>query len=249
MSLASLRAQALAFSRRPLVREGARETLPIALGIASWGLVAGVAMAKSGMGVPLSILMTLLVYAGSAQIAALPLIAADAPMWVVWATAICVNLRFVIQSAQWRPYLAHLPLRQRALMSYVAADLNYVLFMRRFPDPVPGPGQVPYFWGGSLMNFGAWHVMSIVGIVFASVIPTEWGFGFAGVLALLGLVCSLLVDRGTWIAAAVAGCAAVAAFALPFKLNIVVAIAAAVAIGLLIDHTTPRTPLPATDPT
>ena len=40
-----------------------------------------------------------------------------------------------------------------------------------------------------------------------------------------------------------------AAFALPFKLNIVVAIATAVAIGLLIDHTTPRTPLPATDPT
>ena len=38
----------------------------------------------------------------------------------------------------------------------------------------------------------------------------------------------------------VAGGAAVAAYALPLKLNILVAIAAAVAIGLLIDHTTPR---------
>jgi predicted branched-subunit amino acid permease len=241
------------FSRHPEFRRGAAEMSGIALGIAAWGLVTGVAMVKSGMEIPIALAMSLLVFAGSAQLAALPLIVADAPVWVVWATAICVNLRFVIQSAQWRPYLAHLPLKQRALMSYVAADLNYVLFMRRFPDPKPAPGQVEYFWGGSLLNFGSWHVMSIVGILFASTIPTEWGFGFAGVLALLGLVCSLLNDRPTWIAAGVAGCAAVAAFSLPFKLHIVVAIAAAVAIGLLIDHTTtpkpPASPLPAADPT
>jgi predicted branched-subunit amino acid permease len=70
-------------------------------------------------------------------------------------------------------------------------------------------------------------------------IPTEWGLGFAGTLALLGLTGSLLSDRATWLAAAVAGCAAVAAFALPFKLNIVVAIAAAVAVGILLDHFAP----------
>jgi hypothetical protein len=50
----------------------------------------------------------------------------------------------------------------------------------------------------------------------------------------------LLEDRPTWIAAGVAGSAAVAAYALPLKLNILVAIAAAVAMGLLMDRTTPR---------
>ena len=77
-----------------------------------------------------------------------------APVWVVWATALCLNLRFVIFSTQWRPYLRHLPLRRRALMSYFTADLNYVLFMRRFPDPTPAPEQIPYFWGGVLVNAG-----------------------------------------------------------------------------------------------
>ena len=219
----------------------------IALGVGAWGLVTGVAMVDIGLPVPVALAMSLLVFAGSAQLAALPLMASGAPIWVVWATAICVNLRFVIQSAQWRPYLAHLPLGQRAAMSYVAADLNYVLFMRRYPDPRPAPAQVPYFWGGALMNYGGWHGMSVLGILFATAVPTEWGFGFAGVLALLGVACSLLVDRSTWVVAVVAGCAAVAAFALPYKLNIVVAIAAAVAIGLLIDHTTPRKPVPAAD--
>lgn len=221
----------------------------ISVGVAAWGLVTGVAMIKSGLALPVALAMSLLVFAGSAQLAALPLIVSGAPIWVVWATAICVNLRFVVQSAMWRPYWAHLPLGRRAVMSYVAADLNFALFMRRFPDPRPEPGQVEYFWGGSLMNYGAWHGMSLTGILFASAIPTEWGFGFAGVLALGGLACSMLVDRGTWLAAGVAGCAAVAAFALPYKLHILVAIAAAVAIGLLIDHTTPKTPIPVADPT
>lgn len=212
----------------------------ISIGIAAWGLVTGVAMVKSGLSVPLAVAMSLLVFAGSAQLAALPLIASDAPVWVVWATALCVNLRFVIFSAQWRPYFGHLPLRQRMGLGYFCADLNYVAFMIRFREPRPSPEQVPFFLGGVACNWTAWQVASLAGILLADHVPTHWGIGFAGTLALLGFTCSLLVDRATWVAAAVAGSAALAAYALPFKLHIVVAIGAAVALGLWIDHRTPR---------
>lgn len=220
----------------PEFRRGAKEMTGIALGLAAWGLVTGVVMVKSGLPIPLALLMTFVVFAGSAQLASLPLIASDAPIWVVWATATCVNLRFVIFSAGWRPYFGHLPLRQRLMHGYFTADLNYVMFMRRFPETQPSSEQGPYFWGGVAMNWATWQAMSIVGIVLAERIPTAWGLGFAGTLALIGLTGSLLVDRATWIAAAIAACAAVAAFALPFKLNIVVAIAAAVAVGVMLDH-------------
>ena len=228
--------------RHPEFRRGAHEMTGIALGIAAWGLITGVAMGKSGLGVPLSLLMSLLVFAGSAQLAVLPLFTAGAPIWVVWATALCVNLRFIIFSAGWRPYFGVYPRATRLRMTYFSADLNYVMFMRRFPEPQPSPEQPPYFWGGAVTNWLAWQVPSIIGILAAEHIPTAWGIGFAGTLALLGLTCSLLEGRATWLAAAVAGCAAVAAYALPLKLNILVAIASAVAIGLLIDHSTPQTP-------
>jgi predicted branched-subunit amino acid permease len=221
----------------------------IALGIAAWGLITGVTMVKSGLGVPLSLLMSLLVYAGSAQLAVLPLLTGGAPIWVAWATAICVNLRFVIFSAQWRPYFAGFPRGQRARMSYFTADLNYVVFMHRFPKPEPSPEQVPYFWGGAVINWFSWQIPSVAGILLGDAIPTSWGMGFAGTVALIGLMCSLLVDRPSFVAAAVAGCAAVAAYALPLKLNIVVAIASAVAIGMVIDHTSARAPAPAQDKT
>jgi predicted branched-subunit amino acid permease len=226
---------------------GAQEMVGVSLGIAAWGLVTGVAMANSGMGVPLAVLMSLLVFAGSAQLATLPLIAGGAPLWVVWATAACVNLRFVIFSAGWRPYFGGLPLPHRLRLAYFCADLNYVMFMRRFPEPKPAPEQLPYFWGGVACNWFAWQVPSMLGIFLADRVPAHWGLGFAGTLALLGLMYSLLADRAAWIAAAVAACAAVAAYALPLKLNIVVAIAAAVAVGLLIDHGTPRKVVPEDD--
>jgi predicted branched-subunit amino acid permease len=221
--------------QHPEFRRGAREMMGTAIGIGAWGLITGVAMGNSGLPMPAMVLMSLLVFAGSAQLAVLPLMSSGAPLWVVWATALCVNLRFVIFSAGWRPYFGHYPLALRLRLVYFAADLNYVLFMRRFPEPRPAPEQLPYYWGGVACNWTAWQVPAMAGLFLAEAVPVHWGFGFAGTLALLGVGLSLVSDRATSVAAGVAACAAVAAFALPFKLNIVVAIAAAVAMGLLIE--------------
>jgi predicted branched-subunit amino acid permease len=225
--------------RHPEFAAGLRDMSGIAVGIAAWGLVTGMAMVHSGMGLPLAVLMSVFVFAGSAQLATIPLIAAGAPLWVVWTTAACVNLRFLIFSAAWRPYLVGLPFGQRLRIAYFTADLNYVLFMRRFPEPRPDPRQLPYFWGGALVNWGSWQLSSLLGIALADRIPGHWGIGFAGTLALLGLLASLLGSPATWMAALLAGTAAVAAYALPLKLNIVVAIAAAVALGLTLERWRP----------
>jgi predicted branched-subunit amino acid permease len=223
----------------PEFERGFREMLAPSLGIAAWGLVTGVAMVKSGLSAPLAALMTVLVYAGSAQLAALPLLVAGAPLWVVLATAFCVNLRFVIYSAHWRKYFGHLPRWYRLTLGYFAVDLTYVLFVRRFPEPRPAPEQLPYFWGGVTWNWGSWQAASLLGVAVADRVPTQWGLGFAGVLALLGVTYSLLAGKKTWIAAGVAACAAVAAFGAPLKLNIVIGIAAGVAVGLLLDRSLP----------
>ena len=228
--------RALALQRDPHFREGLRDMAGVALGIGAWGMVTGVAMVKSGMGVGPALLMSVLVFSGTAQLATAPLIAAGAPLWVVWATALCLNLRFVVFSVMWRPYFVHLPLRRRALLIYFCADLNYVLFMRRYPKPHPEPGQVAYAWGGVVINAGAWHVMSLLGIALAQQVPDAWGLGFAGTVALLGMTVMMLADRATWLPAGVAGGVALATHALPLRLNLLAAISAAVAAGLLLDR-------------
>lgn len=211
-------------------------------GVLAWGLVTGVAMVKAGLPLPIALLMSLSVFAASAQLAALPLMLAGAPLWVVWVTALCVNLRFVIFSAQMRVHMMSLPLRWRLVAGYLTADVTYVMMMQRHGASPPAshenPAPLAYFAGLFSVNWVAWNAASLAGVLFASAIPTQWGLGFAGTLALVGLLVSLTNDRATALSAGLAGTAAVAAFGLPFKLNMVVAVASAVACGLLLDKVT-----------
>jgi predicted branched-subunit amino acid permease len=227
----------------PEFRMGAREVSGVAPGLAAWGLMTGVAMVNSGMSGVEAVAMTMLVFAGSSQLAAIPLIAASAPVWVILATSFCVNLRFVVFSAHLRDYLMHLPRPVRLLVGYVCADMTYVLFVRRFPHPSTEPAQrqaqLAYFAGSSGLNWVSWQVASLLGIALAQWIPASWGLGFAGILALIGVSCSLASTPMRRVSAGVSGAAAVAAFALPYKLNIVVAIAVAVALCLLLEPSAP----------
>ena len=121
-------------------------------------------------------------------------------------------------------HVAHEPRVGRIVLDLLAQTVHELL------------QQLAYFWGSAAWNWLSWQGASLLGIVLADRVPTEWGLGFAGVLALLGITYSLLSDKKTWIAAGVAAFVAVAAFALPLKLNIVAAIAAGVATGLLLDR-------------
>ena len=216
----------------PEFRIGASEMWPQAPGMAAWGLMTGVAMAKSGMSLFESLLMTLTVFAGSSQLAATPLLIAGAPAWVVFATAFCVNLRFVVFSLHLRPYLVHLPWLERISHGYLTTDLTYVMFTRRFAHPGDTPeayrAQEAYLAGSNTACWLSWMPASVAGVVLANFIPTAWGLGFAGILCLIGILCSLASTRLRVMSAAVAATAAIVAYSLPFKLNIVVAIAVAV---------------------
>ena len=226
--------------KHPAFKEGMRDIFTVAPGIWAWGLMTGVAMVQSGLSVEVATAMTVLVYAGSSQLAATPMMVAGAPFWVVLATALCVNLRFAVFSMHLRQYLMPWPRWQRMSVAYFTADLSYVMFVKRFPKPAEDAAgqreEMAYLSGNCFLNWIGWQIASLVGVFMASQIPGSWGLGFAGVLALVGVMCSLSDSRLRRISATVAGAAAVAAYALPLKLNIVVAIAAAVMACLLLER-------------
>jgi predicted branched-subunit amino acid permease len=214
-----------------------REVTAVMPAMWAWGVVSGVAMVGAGLSVPLALAMTLCVYSAGAQLGALPLMASHAPLWLIVATAACVNLRFVIFSAGLRPYLMGLPFLRRIMLGYICADLTYVLFMRRFGhDQTPREGPVEYLVGGCVANWISWQAATLVGIFFEKAIPQSLELGYAGVLALLGLSCSLMLERSSVIAGALALVAALLTRGLPLRLNIVVAIAVGVAAGMLFER-------------
>ncbi len=210
-------------------REGVKAGLPTLFGIGAWGLVVGIAMVKTGLTVPQAIGMTLLVFAGSAQLASLPLIAAHAPVWVIFATALVVNLRFVIFSALLAPHFAHLPWKQRFGLGYISGDMTVAMFLQRYPSEQPVAGKLSYLKGLMYPNWFAWQAGSIAGVFLGSTVPPEWGLGFAGTLAIICITVPLVANSAALCGVLVAGATAVLAYGLPYKLGLL----AAVVIGML----------------
>jgi predicted branched-subunit amino acid permease len=159
---------------------------------------------------------------------------------VVLAAGFCVNLRFVVFSLHMRGYLMYLPRLPRIVVGYFTTDPVYVLFTRRFAHPAQTDEhcltQEAYLAGLSFANWGSWISCSLLGIALANAIPTSWGLGFAGILCLLGIQCSLASSRLRVFSAIVAGMVAVLAYALPLKLNIVLAILMAVFACLMAEQ-------------
>jgi predicted branched-subunit amino acid permease len=227
--------------RREAFRAGRRAILHSLPGAAAWGLISGVAMVKGGLSLPWAIMMSLSVYAGSAQLAALPLIAAGAPLWVIVATGLITNLRFVIYSAALRPYFANESTGRRAALGFFMTDFTFALFMRHAQHGIlPERHRDAWFAGVCSNNWITWQVCAITGIVAASRVPTDWGLEFTGTLALLALVVPALNARPAIVGAAVAGVVALLAHDMPFRLGLFVAAIAGIAAATFTDSRLPR---------
>ena len=97
---------------------GATGVAPFLIGTIPFGLITGIATKAAGLSAEAAAAMTVIVFAGTAQISALPLMAAGAPVLVIVLTAFIVNLRFLIYSATVAPYFKHLPLRWKFLLGH-----------------------------------------------------------------------------------------------------------------------------------
>ena len=223
-------------------QSGLRALAPASFAIGVWGLVTGVAMVKVGLTQSLALAMTLVVYAGSAQLTALPLILAGAPIWLIFLASFVVNLRFVIFSAAFHPFFRHFPAWKRLILGYFSSDIAFVLFLPRYGDaPVKGtPEQTGFFLGVNAGNWIVWQVSSIVGIVAGSLIPAGWSLEFAAVLALMSIVVPMAVGRP---GVAAIGAAAIVGWVgqpLPLRQGLDAAVVAGVAAGTVVEKAQAR---------
>jgi len=207
-------------------------------------MISGVAMVKGGLTVPWAIMMSLLVYAGSAQLAALPLIVAGAPLWVIVATGLITNLRFVIYSAALRPYFADRSAATRAALGFFMTDFTFTRFMRSVQEgTLPTSHSDAWFAGVCSSNWITWQLSAMTGIIGASYVPTEWGLEFTGTLALIALVGPSLNARPAVVGAAAAAVVALVAYPLPFKLGLFCGAIAGIVAATLTDSFEQPTPL------
>lgn len=237
-----LRLKALSNRQRHYFSLALRDAAPTLIATGIWGFVTGIAMLKSGLSETYAGLMTFFVYAGSAQLTALPLIESGAPLWLISAAALVVNIRFIIFGAALQPYFRHYSWGKRFFLGYFTTDIAFVLFMSRFGNhkeekkPVGRTQHLWYFLGLIIPNWIVWQLSSFSGIFLGGFIPESWGIEYAAILALMAVVMPLLKTRPFLMCLVVAGVVAWVGQLLPLRLGLVAAVLAGVAAGVVTEQ-------------
>ncbi len=106
---------------------GAKRALPIVLGYVPIGFAYGVLAGKSGLSETNTLLMSLIVFAGSAQFIAVGLFASGTGPAAIILTTFVVNLRHMLMAASLAPYLSAWKKRYLAFFSYQLTDETFAL--------------------------------------------------------------------------------------------------------------------------
>jgi len=213
---------------------GLRDAVPALIATGTWGMVTGIAIVKSGLSEALATFMTLAVYAGSAQLTALPLMREGVPLWLIFTAGFIVNIRFLIFGAALQPFFRHLSWVKRLGVGFFSTDIGFVLFMGRYGESRKreDPGQLWYYLGIIGPGWLVWNASSIIGIYLAGVIPASWSLEFAAVLALLSVVIPLVSTRPVAICILVSAIVAWAGQGLPLRLGLLAAVLCGIAAGV-----------------
>ncbi|GAB3696766.1 AzlC family ABC transporter permease [Halorubrum pallidum] len=211
---------------------GVRDVSPLMLGIVPFALVAGIAAVDAGLGLAEAMGMSVIVFAGASQLAALDLIGSGAPLAVVIGTAVVINLRMVMYSASIAPHFARYARRTRAFLAYLLTDQAYALSVAEFGEN-DERSRSRYYLGAAASLWVVWQIGTIVGVVVGAGVPDAWGLTFAVPLVFLALLVPAMKDRPTTAAGAAGGAVAVVAAGLPLNLGLLAGAVTGIVAGLL----------------
>ena len=200
-----------------------------------FGVIFGALAIEAGMSLAETMAMTSIVVAGAAQLVALQMLVDQAPVWLIVATAAFVNLRMAIYSAAMAVYWKEAGPWPRILAAWFLNDQSYALSIRRYAEvQEPERNRIALFFGIGTCCLTCWITASLVGAAIGTQIPDSWPVDFAVALVFVAMVAPWLRSWPNVIVAVTAASLSVALAGWGNGAGIIVAIAGAIAVGMLI---------------
>ena len=186
---------------------GARACIPVAISVAAYGMVWGMLARAAGLSLLEVVMMSGLVFAGSAQFVALDLWTAapsSLPVGPLVLAALIVNLRYLLLTATLRPLYPSSNLGRGALSMYLVTDENWAMTVAAMAR---GGGSVAFLMGGGVLAWLSWMTTNVTGFGLGSAIddPSRWGLDFAFTATFLALLLGMWrgkADLLPWLVAA-----------------------------------------------
>ncbi len=183
----------------------ARLAGPFLMGYLPVGFAYGVLAQKAGLGLPLTVLMSVIVFAGSAQLIAVGLFTAGAGPLTIIATTFVVNLRHVLMSAALSPYLSRWRPASLAALAAELTDESFALHTSRFARGDLDPRLT--FAVNAILHV-TWVVGSFAGAVAGTAVATRpLALDYALPAMFIALLVAMVRDRRTLLVSVGAGLA------------------------------------------
>ncbi|MED0677815.1 AzlC family ABC transporter permease [Aneurinibacillus thermoaerophilus] len=175
--------------------QGVKDCLPTVLGYLSIGFAAGVVEKTAGMSLAEIALMSLLLYAGSAQFIAAGMMAAGNPATAIIFTVFFVNLRHLLMSAAIAPYYRHLPVWKNVLIGSQLTDETFGVAATRLSGKARGSDR--WMFGLNFTGYLNWLLANMAGGIFGQWLtsPEKFGLDFALPAMFIGLFMLQLIER------------------------------------------------------
>lgn len=183
----------------PGLLAGFRNCLPVALGVAVYGVLFGLLARQKGLSLVETQSMSLFVFAGASQLIALDLWSRDLPVLSLILTTLIVNLRHVLMGAALSPWLTRLKSNQAFGSLFFMTDESWALTLGRMVEDkrLAREPDGAFLLGSGLCVYVFWNLSTTLGHVLVRGLddPAKYGLDFAFTAVFTALLVGLKPRR------------------------------------------------------
>lgn len=217
---------------------GARDTTPLIIAAAPFGLVYGALAINQGLSEALVMAMSVFVFAGASQFVTVALLASATAFPIILATVFIVNLRHMLYAASLMPQLAKVSTWLRIPMAFWLTDETFATVSNRISKVKGDKHFTAYYLGSAIFMYSSWVFFSWLGMTLGQKTPDikSWGLDIAMVIAFVTIVVPLLKNYADWACALTAGVSAILTYDWPHQTGLLFSSFIAIAVGVMLGY-------------
>lgn len=169
--------------------------LPLAISVIPWGILCGTLSIEAGLTNLQAQLMSLLVFAGAAQLSGIAILGAGGSWLSLINTTTMISIRHVLYSASYQDEVRRLPFLKRVLFAFLLTDEMFAVAQTEQAKT----GKFDYWYAviAGFVFYLIWNLSTFMGIYFAHLLDNinELGFDFAIAATFLAMVVPMIKTK------------------------------------------------------
>ena len=201
---------------------GALAISPLSIAVIPWGILTGSFALEVGLSAIEAQAMSLIVFAGAAQLVALGMLKAGIGIFGIFVSTLLITSRHFLYSMALRKDISSLSLRWRLLLGFLLTDELFAIVATG--NAAEHKFNPWYALGGGLFFYFSWNLATLIGVIAGKNIPNieQLGLDFAIAATFISLIIPLIKNKSILISVLVSLVSAVSCVLLNIEAGLII---------------------------